>query len=287
MEAPPRCMVPRSESSCWLLSAEVDYRRQPPVDWSEQRPGSVWLPHVDGMVRPTPLIREKFGTVGKAPDDEGGTSFLENGSLYLQHPQRPKGESLRSWDLAVAGSSLCWNLATASRAQRAEWDSKSRCKSLAVLSLKGAVHWDARERPGFKETKPRFSYWTIVQTGLMPQTWQTSYLIWGINYSGRVSSKVEIWSGTQILGLKTGLASGKVVGGAENLAPYYDTAHPPQWIINTQYSLSEHKFYLASVLRILRHQLPIDGRVPQICLVWLNKYLILSIHLFHPWAVPA
>lgn len=27
---------------------------------------------VDGMVKPTPLMREKSGTVRKAPDDEGG-----------------------------------------------------------------------------------------------------------------------------------------------------------------------------------------------------------------------
>lgn len=48
---------------------------------------------------------------------KGVPHFLENGSLDLQRTHGPKGESLQHWDLAVAGSSLCWSLSTASRAQ--------------------------------------------------------------------------------------------------------------------------------------------------------------------------
>lgn len=65
-------MIPGSGSSCWLVAAEAEYGRWASMDCSGTGQYQFGSPSVDGMVRPTPLIGEKPGTVRKAHDDQGG-----------------------------------------------------------------------------------------------------------------------------------------------------------------------------------------------------------------------
>lgn len=92
----------------------------PPAALSGHKPAPVWLPEAEGMVKSTPLTREKLRAVRSLLMTKGVLHVLENGSLDLPCTHRPKGAPLGRRDLAVAGSGLCWSLSTASRAQRAD-----------------------------------------------------------------------------------------------------------------------------------------------------------------------
>lgn len=139
------------------------------------------------------------------------------------------------------------------------------------------MHQDARERLGFKGTKQSVSYWTGVQGGSMPQTCRLVIRCGALTQAGpaarfRPGSARTDWDP----GPRAGFVSGKVVGEAENLVHYDDTASPPQWIISILCSLSEHKIYFALALGISRCQYLERVRYrTQGCLAWL-KYLILS-----------
>ena len=54
------------------MAAEAEYGRRGSMDCSGSGQYQFGSPSIDGMVRPTSLIREKPGTVRKAHDDQGG-----------------------------------------------------------------------------------------------------------------------------------------------------------------------------------------------------------------------
>lgn len=74
------------------------YGRQPPAERSRCKPAPGGLPQGEGMVKSTPLTREKLRTLRKPPDDEGGAPCLRE---WKPKPAAHTGPKVRLWGTGI------------------------------------------------------------------------------------------------------------------------------------------------------------------------------------------
>lgn len=74
------------------------YGRWPPAERSRRKPAPGGLPQGEGVVKSTPLTREKLRTVRKPPDDEGGAPCLRE---WRPKPAAHKCPKVRLWGSGI------------------------------------------------------------------------------------------------------------------------------------------------------------------------------------------